>query len=105
MKAIRSFLLFSTHSLTLLRGRILRWRLETYGLYMPSYPQQRPWWRINGRVLILLLRHGRAYAGWLEEMRAARQAGASGWWALRLGDRYGVLQDHIRRVNAGAVDQ
>jgi hypothetical protein len=99
----RRLLLLGTHGLTLVRGKVLRWRLETYGLYMPSYPNQRPWWRVNSRALSLLLRHRGAYGDWLQEMRALRRAGASGWWRAQLGGRHRTLQAYIERVNGADV--
>lgn len=83
----------------LLRGRLLRWRLETYGLYMPSLPNRRPWWRVNRRALVALLRHRRAYAGWLAEMDAARHDGPGGWWQHRLGEDHRHLQSWMEREN------
>lgn len=47
----------------------LRWRLETFGLYMPSLPEARPWWRVNVRALGALLRQLPGYARWLAEMQ------------------------------------
>jgi len=63
--------------------RALRWRLETFGLYMPSLPEARPWWRINVGAALALLRQLPGYSRWLAEMRALRQAGAGGWWHAR----------------------
>jgi hypothetical protein len=65
-------------------GRVLRWRLETYGLYMPSYPHQRPWWAINPRVAATLARRLGRYGRWLDEMDAVRRAGPAGSWQCRL---------------------
>jgi hypothetical protein len=96
-------LLLVAHGLTLLRGStLLRWRLETFGLYMPSYPHRRPWWRVNGRALRLLLGHGYEYANWLQEMDSVRHSGAVGWWRDRLGDRYDVLAKYVARENDAA---
>jgi hypothetical protein len=58
---------------------VLRWRLETYGLYMPSYPYQRPWWAINPRVAVILARRLARYARWLTEMEAARRGRPAAW--------------------------
>ena len=66
---------------------------------MPSLPNRRPWWRVNRRALWELLRHHRAYAGWLAEMDAARREGPSGWWRDRLGEDYAHLQGWMDREN------
>lgn len=58
----------------------LRWRLETFGLYMPSLPEARPWWRVNARAARALLAQLPGYARWLAGMRALSRQGASGWW-------------------------
>ena len=63
----------------------LRWRLETFGLYMPSLPEARPWWRPSARALRALCRQLPGYASWLAEMQVLRQAGARGWWRHRTG--------------------
>jgi hypothetical protein len=65
--------------------RALRWRLETFGLYMPSLPEARPWWRPNPRALRALARQLPGYARWLGEMQALRHAGARGWWRHQTG--------------------
>lgn len=64
----------------------LRWRLETFGLYMPSLPEARPCWRVNPRALGALLRQLPGYMGWLAEMRALRRGGARGLWRMRSGN-------------------
>jgi hypothetical protein len=64
---------------------VLRWRLETFGLYMPSLPEARPWWRVNLRAARALLRQMPGYMRWLAEMQALRRAGARGWWRSRAG--------------------
>ena len=63
----------------------LRWRLETFGLYMPSLPEARPWWRPSLRALRGLLRQLPGYACWLAEMQVLRLGGARGWWRHRTG--------------------
>ena len=63
----------------------LRWRLETFGLYMPSLPEARPWWRPSVRALRALWRQLPGYARWLAEMQALRQGGARAWWRHRTG--------------------
>ena len=65
--------------------RALRWRLETFGLYMPSLPEARPWWRMNVRALRALLGQLPGYARWLGEMQVLCHAGARGWWRHRTG--------------------
>ncbi len=92
-------LLLFRHGCTLLRGRVLRWRLETYGVYMPSLPNARPWWRPNFHALSALLRRRRVYGEWLREMDAVRRDGPSGWWRERLGAGFGALQAYIQHEN------
>lgn len=65
--------------------RALRWRIETFGLYMPSLPNARPWFRPNGRALGAFVRQLPAYVHWLGEMRALRRDGPAGWWEARGG--------------------
>jgi len=70
--------------LTLLRvPHALRWRLETFGLYMPSLPKARPWWRVNLRALYAFTRQLPGYARWLADFAALRRQGATGWWQTR----------------------
>jgi hypothetical protein len=88
----------------LVRGGLLRWRLETYGLYMPSLPNARPWWRFNFRALGGLLRHGRSYDRWLREMCSLRGAGAPGWWRTHLGNRAGQWEAYIEAENRGEAE-
>ncbi len=88
----------------LVRGGLLRWRLETYGLYMPSLPNARPWWRFNLRALGGLLRHGRAYDRWLREMRSLCGAGASEWWRTRLDNRVGPWAAYIEAESRGEAE-
>jgi hypothetical protein len=79
-------LLVTGQGLLLVRApHALRWRLETFGLYMPSLPEARPWWRINARAALALVRQLPGYSRLLGEMRALRQAGAGGWWHIRTG--------------------
>jgi hypothetical protein len=88
------------HGYLLCVGRLARWRLETFGLYMPSIPNARPWWRVNGRALRQLLRQRRAYARWVCEMRELEKRGDSGWWRARLNaDVYRALESYIREEN------
>lgn len=88
------------HGWLLLFGGLARWRLETFGLYMPSLPQARPWWRVNGRAGRAILRQRRAYAYWLLEMDTLRRQGAEGWWRLRLGPEHKALQAYMTAANA-----
>jgi hypothetical protein len=83
----------------LLRGRVLRWRLETFGLYMPSLPNQRPWWRPNGRALRALARHRHAYRDWLLDMQRLRDGGPTAWWEARLGDGYAGMRAYVEQEN------
>lgn len=83
----------------LLRGRLLRWRLETFGLYAPSLPQARPWWRVNGSMALLLLRRRGHYARWLAEMHALRSHGAEGWWQETGRDTARALQAYVEQTN------
>lgn len=70
--------------LTLLRApHALRWRLETFGLYMPSLPEARPWWRVNLRALHAFARQLPGYARWLADFAALRRQSATGWWQTR----------------------
>ena len=92
-------LLVARQGLKLLRGGVLRWRLETYGLYMPSLPHARPWWRVNARSLHILLCRRGAYGAWLRDIETLRQEGASGWWQARLRDRYESMQAYMRHEN------
>lgn len=85
------------------RGGVLRWRLETFGLYMPSLPNRRPWWRPNGRAALALLRHRHAYRDWLLEMRRLRAGGPAAWWEARLGadhDAWRAALDGLNRPEA-----
>jgi len=93
------------HGVRLLRGRVLRWRLETFGLYMPSLPNRRPWWRPNRRALKALVQHRHAYCGWLLEMRSLRTGGPRSWWESRLGERYAGIRRYVEEQNqAGPPD-
>ena len=91
--------LFLTHGWLLLRAGVLRWRLETFGLYMPSLPEQRPWWRVNGRMALALLRQRGRYAHWLSDMRLLSREGPAGWWKASLGSRYPALRDYLELTN------
>jgi hypothetical protein len=88
------------HVALLWRARVLRWRLETFGLYMPSLPSNRPWWRVNRLALRILLRQRQPYRRWLAEMRALQHGGPGGWWRRRLGRAYRPLCRWERSQNA-----
>jgi len=75
----------------------LRWRLETFGLYMPSLPDTRPWWRVNRRALAAFLGQLPRYARWLTTMRALRRAGAAGYWRAEAGTSLRAWEDWLGR--------
>lgn len=77
--------------------RALRWRLETFGLYMPSLPETRPWWRVNAVALGALLAQLPGYARWLAEMRTLRREGARGMWRARSGTDAGDWEGWLER--------
>jgi len=83
--------------------RALRWRLETFGLYMPSLPESRPWWRVNGRALAAFLTQLPRYARWLVAMRALRRAGAAGYWRAEAGRGVREWEEWLER-GYGACD-
>jgi hypothetical protein len=62
----------------------LRWRLETFGLYMPSLPESRPWWRVNAAALGALLGQLPGYMHWLYQMHMLRRGGAQELWRLQM---------------------
>jgi hypothetical protein len=103
MRWPRQLTLLAAHGAILLTRGVLRWRLETFGLYMPSLPHSRPWWRVNGRMLRMLVQHRRRYAAWLIEMRALRRDGTAGWWKSVLGARYRTWEDTLHSANAAAT--
>ncbi|MBI4507578.1 MAG: hypothetical protein HY691_18755, partial [Chloroflexi bacterium] len=45
-----------SHIWRLVRLRLLRFRLETFGLYYPSLPHERPWRRVAPAVALLVAR-------------------------------------------------
>ena len=78
LAAFGRLLLLPHQGFLLLRApHALRWRLETFGLYMPSLPETRPWWRVNARALRALLRQLPGYAHWLGEMQTPCRGGAN----------------------------
>ena len=74
----------AAHTAGLMRAGLLRFRLETFGLWYPRLPYQAPWWRPNLRAVAYLLGRLPRYACWLCEMQATRTDGAVGWWATYL---------------------
>lgn len=58
----------------------LRFRLETFGLYWPALPYERPWWHLSPRAVRLLLARSVAYSRWVLEMHALEHEGPEGWW-------------------------
>ncbi len=98
-KRIRGGSLLLRHIFLLWRARLLRWRLETFGLYMPSLPGKRPWWRVNASAFRILLEQGRPYQEWLDEMAVLQRGGPPGWWQQRLGHSYQPLQQWVAFQN------
>ena len=92
------------HGFLLLFRGLARWRLETFGLYMPSLSGTRPWWRVNGRALGQLVRQRAAYSRWLWEMYALQLHGDSGWWRVKLGVSYQALRSYIAEQNGPQTD-
>ncbi|MBI4507932.1 MAG: hypothetical protein HY691_20590, partial [Chloroflexi bacterium] len=64
----------------LVRLRLLRFRLETFGLYYPSLPHERPWRRVAPAVALLVARRLPGYLRWIGDLRAVARRGAAGWW-------------------------
>ena len=86
------------HRLRPWRSEYLRWRLETFGLYMPSLPEARPWWRVNARAARALSRQLPGYARWLADMEHLRTQGARDLWRARSGTD---ARDWERWLNLG----
>lgn len=92
---------FLGHGWHLLHGGLLRWRLETFGLYMPSYPLQRPWWRVNRQALLIVLRQIPGYLIWLRDMHHLGRGPARLWWRNHLEPAdYRHWQRALARLNA-----
>ena len=78
-----------------------RWRLETFGLYAPSLPHERPWWRISPVTLVALLRLLPGYLDWVRRMRLLRQGSAEVLWRSCLSPESAVrwqawhLEQHV----------
>jgi hypothetical protein len=79
---IRLWIALLRHGLLLWRSGLLRFRLETFGLYYPELPYRSPAWRISLVYCVLLLRRAHSYGRWLLEMEDTRRHGARGWWEL-----------------------
>lgn len=60
--------------------RYLRWRLETFGMYAPSLPYERPWWQISRVALIAFLRAFSGYIHWVKRMQLLSGAGPEAIW-------------------------
>ncbi|MAG36143.1 MAG: hypothetical protein CL878_07860 [Dehalococcoidia bacterium] len=69
-------------------GQYRRWRLETFGIYAPSLPHERPWWQVNPAALLALVRQFPFYLGWVRGMHILRRGGPEALWSdrLRSGD-------------------
>jgi hypothetical protein len=76
----RKLRVFVLHVLRVVHGGQVRFRLETFGVYYPSLPYQRPWWKVSWRPLTYLLRRLPAYARWLETMEPPRHSGRVLLW-------------------------
>jgi hypothetical protein len=70
---------------------------------MPSFPDTRPWWRVNANALYRLVRNVPAYSRWVAEMNEVRLHGSAGWWQARLGKQYGAFQQYVDAGKATAV--
>ena len=68
------------HVVGLARSGQLRFRAETFGLYLPETPDRRPWWRISIAALRLLFNQAPSYRSWRAEMENLRRGGAHEWW-------------------------
>jgi hypothetical protein len=76
----------------------LRWRLETFGLYEPSYLHQRRWWQVNYAAALTLLCLLSAYVKWMWQMAALREGGAPELWREELGSRAETWRAALRRL-------
>jgi hypothetical protein len=83
MSEIRLWVALTRHTALLWRTGLLRFRLETFGMYYPAPPYEAPTWRMSPRQCLLLLQRARVYAKWLVEMEDLRRSGARGWWEKR----------------------
>ena len=64
--------------------RYRRWRLETFGLYAPSLPHERPWWHVNPTALRAFVRQFPGYLAWVQRMSLLARAGPEALWSDRL---------------------
>lgn len=64
--------------------RYRRWRLETFGLYAPSLPHERPWWHVNPAALRAFVRQFPGYLGWVRHVRLLGRTGPDALWSDRL---------------------
>lgn len=71
------------HLLSVIRSGQIRFRAETFGLYYPALPENRPWWQISMSGLRELMRTGPAYVRWLGDMERIAAHGAHEWWGQR----------------------
>jgi hypothetical protein len=72
--------LLIVHLYRLWRTGQSRFRLETYGLYYPGFPYERPLWAVNPAVLVMFARHLPSYTRWVRRMEGLRSRGPGGWW-------------------------
>lgn len=80
MTEARLWFTLARHVALLWRTGLLRFRLETFGLYYPALPYQSSTWRLSPRQALLLVRRARSYGLWLLEMEEVGCAGGSAWW-------------------------
>lgn len=83
MSEMRLWFTLARHGALLWRTGLLRFRLETFGLYYPALPYQTPAWHLSPRRTLLLVRRARSYGLWLLEMEEVRRSGGRGWWRAR----------------------
>lgn len=80
---VRIWIAVLRHAVLLWRTGLLRFRLETFGVYVPALPYTAPAWKLSPRYVALLARQSRSYGRWLLELDAIRRDGADGWWGQR----------------------
>jgi hypothetical protein len=68
------------HIVALVRSGQLRFRAETFGLYHPGLPDERPPWHLAMRGVWLLFRGTHRYAQWRRRMSALAAGSAHDWW-------------------------
>ncbi len=69
MRRLRETMALAVHVVRLWRAGQFRFRLETFGVYYPSLPNQAPWWRVNPTTIRLLLAQMSTYVAWLSELQ------------------------------------